>query len=80
MVGVENLIPDKLLRLQITGQDTLKTLEERKDGGAERENMGRVNYWCALMVNVAIDHLDKHEKVKMLAAAMSEANNSDQAP
>jgi len=55
-------------------------LEESKEGDSDRVNRGRVTDWCALAVNIAIEPLNMHEKVKVLAAAMSEAKKSGQAP
>jgi len=74
--GVENIIPDKLQRLQTTGQDAVNLLEESKDGGADRMNWDQVTGWCALGVNILMDHLDVHERIKVLAAAMNEAKKS----
>jgi len=39
-----------------------------------------VTDWCALAVKIATEHLDKNEKVKVLAAAMREAKNIGLAP
>ena len=75
MIGVENIIPDSLKRLQHTGEDAVKRLEESKDGDVDKVNWGRVTDWCALGVNILIEPLEKHEKIKLLAAAINEAKN-----
>jgi len=43
-------------------------------------NWDRVTDWCALGVNILTEHLDVHEKVRVFAAAISEAKKSGQAP
>jgi len=68
------MIPDTLQRLQTTGQDAMKLMEESKDGDVSKVNRGRVNDWCALAVNISIEYLDMPEKIRVLTAAMSEAN------
>ena len=80
MFGVENIIPDTLQRLQTSGNDATKLMEESKDGSGDKVNRGRVTDWVALGVNILIEPLDPHEKIEMLAAAISEAKNVVQAP
>ena len=80
MIGVENIIPDALQRLQITGNDAMKFMEKSKDGNGDKLNWGRVTDWVALGVNILTEHLDPHEKIKVLTAAISEAKNVGQAP
>jgi len=80
MIGVENIIPDALQRLSTTGNDAMKLVEESKDRNGDKLNRGRVIDWVALGVNILTEHLDPHETIKILAAAISEAKNILQAP
>jgi len=48
----------------------VKLLEESKDGDVDKVNWGLVTDWSALGVDILIEHLDIHEKIKLLAAAM----------
>jgi len=80
MIGVENIIPDALQRLQITGNDAMKLVEESKDENGDKLNRGRVTDWVALGVNILTENLDPHEKITMLAAAISEVKNIGRAP
>jgi len=80
MIGVEKLIPDALQRLQTTGNDAMSLLEETKDVNGDKLNRGRVNDWVALGVNILTEHMDLNEKIKVLAAAISEAKKIGQAP
>ena len=76
MIEVEKIIPDTLQRLQTTGNDTqLLLVEENKDGNGDLVNRGRVNDWRALGVNILIENMDPHEKVELLAAAISQVKN-----
>jgi len=80
MIGVESIIPDALQRLQTTGNDAIKLVEESKDGNGDKLNWGRVTDWVALGVNILIEPLDRHEKIKVLFAAFSEAKTDGLAP
>jgi len=55
-------------------------MEESKDGNADQVNRGRMTDWSVLGVNILTEPLDRHEKVKVLAAAMNEAMKMNQAP
>jgi len=66
--------------LQSTGQDAVNMMEESKDGNADQVNRGRMTDWSVLGVNILTEPLDRHEKVKVLAAAMNEAMKMNQAP
>ena len=80
MIGVESIISDALQRLQTTGNDAIKLVEESKDGNGDKLNWGRVTDWVALGVNILIEPLDRHEKIKVLFAAFSEAKTDGLAP
>jgi len=80
MIGVESIIPDALQRLQITGNDAMKFVEESKDGNGDKLNRGLVTDWVALGVNILTENFDPHEKIKILSAAISEVKNIGRAP
>ena len=63
----DKLIPDVLERLMKTGGDAINSMEESKEGNAEKLNRGIMCDWCGLGMQILTENMEDHEKVKVLS-------------
>jgi len=76
----EKIIPEAVKKLQKTGEEAVRQFEESKEAGADQVVRGQVVDWISEGVQILTEHLEDHEKVKVLSKVIDEVKLSGQAP
>jgi len=77
---VEKIIVETVDRLQKSGTEAVNNIEENKEGHGEKVKRGQMVDWCGLGVQILMEPLEDHEKVRALSRVHEKIRNSGRAP
>jgi len=76
----ETFITEAVDRLQKSGRDAVKKCIESKEGEGKKAIRGQIFDWCGLAVQILMEPLEDHEKVRAWFGVQEQITKSGKAP